>query len=135
MHQPVDPYDGDPLQDPTIIPPEAIVESEPGDWWTPGRRIRIGAAAAAEGGLPPIESADPALLLANLPAPYDRFDGRGYDGFLVYQDRVALGLDGIAAFAGVPATDPVDLWDPAELVYFAQFNCDGSSLTMERHSG
>jgi hypothetical protein len=135
IHQPVDPHSGDPLRDPTIVPPEAIVESEPGDWWTPGRRIRIGAAAAAEGGLPPVASADPALLLANLPALYDRFEGHGYDGFLLYQDRVALGLDGIAAFAGVPATEPTDLWDPAELVYSAEFTCGGSTLTMERHSG
>jgi hypothetical protein len=36
IHQPVDPLSGDPLQDPTLVPPEAIVESEPGDWWTPG---------------------------------------------------------------------------------------------------
>jgi hypothetical protein len=135
IHQTVDPLSGDPLQDPTLVPPEAIVESEPGDWWTPGRRIRIGAAAAAEGALPPLESADPNLLLVNLPAPYDRFDGAGYDGFRLYQERVALGLDGIAAFAGVPPSEPEDLWDPAELVYTAELTCNGSTLRMERHSG
>lgn len=135
VHQPLEPHHGNPFLDPTVIPPEAIVESEPGDWWTPGRRIRIGVAAAAEGGLPPVERADPALLLANLPAPYDRFDGGGYDGFLLYQNRIDLGLDGISAFAPVPAFDPVDLWDPAELVYSTEFSCSDSRLALPRHSG
>jgi hypothetical protein len=135
IHQPLDPYGGDPFMDPAIIPPEAIIESEPGDWWTPGRRIRIGAAAAAEGGLPAIEDADPSLRLTDLPRAYDRFDGRGYDGYRLYRDRVALGLDGIVAFAGVPSSDPVDLWDPAELAYTAEFTADGTTLSMSRHSG
>jgi hypothetical protein len=135
VQQPVDPYDGDPLQDPTIVPPEAIVESEPGDWWTPGRRIRIGKAAADEGGLPALPGADPSLLLGDLPTHYDRFNGLGYDGFMLFQNRAALGLGGLAAFAGVPATDPVDLWNPAELVYEAKFTCDGSALALPRHFG
>ena len=31
--------------DPTVVPAEALVEAEPGDWWTVGRRIRLGRAA------------------------------------------------------------------------------------------
>src|SRR5215203_500076 len=60
----VDPYDGDRRLDPRTTPAEAIVESEPEDFWTPGRRVTAGrrvAAALAAGGrtLP----ADPALVL------------------------------------------------------------------------
>ena len=33
--------------DPRTVPAEAIIESEPGDWWTPGRRVRIGRRVAA----------------------------------------------------------------------------------------
>ena len=32
--------------DPTVIPAEALLEAEPGDWWTIGRRVRLGRAAA-----------------------------------------------------------------------------------------
>src|SRR5215212_10750373 len=76
--QPIDPHAGDPQMDPTLIPPEAIVESEPGDWWTPGRRIRIGIAASSP---LPSPATDPSLLLSDLPVPYERFNGRGYDGW------------------------------------------------------
>ena len=56
------------------VPAEAIVESEPGDFWTAGppRRGSAGAVAAAARRPPgaPLPD-DPALLLAGLPAPYD----------------------------------------------------------------
>lgn len=130
--QPVDVYEGDPLMDPTVIPPEAIVESEPGDWWTPGRRCRIG--IAASGSLPPVADADPALLLSELPVPYYRFNGLGYDGKKLYEHRVELGLDP-DLFAEVPPLEPVDLWDSAELFYTADFKCNGSQLVMDRHTG
>jgi hypothetical protein len=133
-HRPIDPLDGDRRMDPRIIPPEAIVESEPDDWWTPGRRIRLGIAAGAS--LPPLRSADPALLLSDLPTPYERFNGRGYDGQKLYGQRVALGLDHLNPdpFAEVPA-EPRDLWDPVELVYATEFACAGRRLALERHSG
>jgi hypothetical protein len=135
IHQPLDPLEEDPLQDPTLIPPEAIVESEPGDWWTPGRRIRIGAEAAAAAGLPPVAEGDPTLLLADLPTPYDRLNGLGYDGFLLYQQRGDLELEGLDAFADVPPDEPTDLWSPAELVYEAQFTCGGRMLSLPWHAG
>src|SRR5436309_13247593 len=31
--------------DPTVVPAEALLETEPGDWWTIGRRVRLGRAA------------------------------------------------------------------------------------------
>jgi hypothetical protein len=134
-HQPVEPLDGDPAMDPTVVPPEAIVESEPGDWWTPGRRIRIGMAASTT--LPPPAEAEPALLLSDLPTPYERFNERGYDGAKLHERRAELGLDVLVPdpFAGVPPTEPRDLWDSAELVYRAAFSCGGTTLALDRHAG
>ena len=35
-----------PHLDPTVIPAEALLEAEPDDWWTIGRRYRLGRASA-----------------------------------------------------------------------------------------
>jgi len=127
------PMDGNIFYDPQNTPPEAIVESETGDWWTPGRRVRIGIEAAVF--LPSLDQADQNLLLADLPAPYHHLNGRGYDGHRVYERRTELGLAGNAIFYEVPEKEPVDLWDPAELIYDADFICNGINLHMQRHSG
>lgn len=133
---PVDPYGGDPAMDPQVTPPEAIIESEPADWWTIGRRIRLGQAAAGllPGGLTPEQ--DAALRLGDLAPPYDRFAG-AYDGLACYRERAALGLPS-GLFAEVPGSVPVDLWDPAELVYGAVFSTGsgaGPTLEVPRHDG
>jgi len=131
-HQKIDLHAGNPLLDPAVTPPEAIVESEPSDWWTPGRRIRIGATAA--GSLPPLASADPSLLLRDLPTPYDAFDGTGYDGYRLWLHQASLSLPA-GLFADVPATAPQDLWNPAELCYDTAFECASSKLTLNRQTG
>ncbi len=133
---PVDPYGGDPGMDPQVTPPEAIVEAEPEDWWTVGRRVRLGRAAA--GALPDgrAPDQDAALRLGDLAPPYDEFSG-SYDGLACYRARAALGLpEGM--FAEVPERVPVDLWDPAELVYSASFGTGGGTgpvLDVPRHDG
>jgi len=123
---------------PSIVPAEAIIESEPGDWWTIGRRARIGLEAASfvPLGLPPDQ--DASLRLSDLAPPYDRLNG-GYDGLALYRAWKAgkLGLPD-APFANVPTTDPVDLWNSAELVYGAQFTTSegtGATLEVPRHDG
>jgi hypothetical protein len=131
-HDPLDPYDGDAAYDPRTTPPEAIVESEAGDWWTPGRRVRLGVQAGAL--LTAAQRQDPALQLAGLPAPYHALDGSGLDGLEIWRRRVTLGLDGNAVFDEVPA-DPVELWDPVELAYDATFTCATRNLRMRRHGG
>ena len=71
---PIDPFDGDPALDPRTVPAEVIVESEPGDWWTPGRRVRVG--LAAEPSVPVAAREDPALKLTEnlyLQGPQDAF--------------------------------------------------------------
>jgi len=153
--RPLDPFDGDPRRDPKIVPPEAIVESEPDDWWTIGRRIRYGVkfkalldvAALPDDcffRLPPEASRAHG---ADLPPPYEQFNcGTGadfkcrpgqpiyLDGWAVWQRRVALGLQP-ADFPEIPAGAPADLWQPDELVYETQITCAGHTLALPRHAG
>jgi hypothetical protein len=134
---PIDPMDGQPQYDPRTTPAEAIVESEPGDWWSPGRRIRAGravAAAAASAGTP--LSADPTLMLAGLPVPYDALDGTGHDGRSLWRRRAELGLADAWFGAHRPTEpEPVDLWNSAELAYDATFTASGATLSLTRHDG
>ena len=134
-HTPIDPYDDDPAMDPAVTPPEAIVESEPGDWWTRGRRLRIGAAVTPHlpSSLP--DEDDAALRFSDLAPPYDRCNG-SYDGLACYRARQSLGL-GDELFTDVPAAEPADLWDPAELAYSARFAAAGGVVPLEvpRHDG
>jgi hypothetical protein len=94
--------------DPLTTPAQAIVESEPYEWWTVGRRVRIGRAVAAAA-----DSHGAALpasaTLSGLVAPYDRLNGTGPDGRILWQQRTTLGLD-VTLFGspGPPATEPVD---------------------------
>lgn len=133
-HTPLDPYDGDPAMDPALVPAEAIVESEPGEWWTPGRRVRVGLAAGAH--LTAAQRDDPTLQLPALPPPYDRLPAGALDGRALHARRAELGLPD-APFAGVPDREPLDLWDPAELVHAADFTAGGGAITLRlpRHDG
>jgi hypothetical protein len=135
-HRALEAVGGDAAYNPTTTPPEAIIESEPGDWWTPGRRVRLGILAADAAGLPnPSDpAADPTLLLTDLPAPFHHLHRLGYDGLTLYRRRAQLGLDGDAVFADVPPP-ATDLWDPAELAYAADFAVDGAVLRAPRHHG
>ena len=123
-----------PDDDPRITPPEAVIESEPDQWWTVGRRVRVGralrTAVAAE------KRNDPTLLLAGLAPPYDALNGRALDGLALYRSRALLGLTRPQfAGLGVPATEPADDWDPAELAYSAAFTAGPTTLTIPRHGG
>ncbi|MFC0678064.1 hypothetical protein ACFFGH_09435 [Lysobacter korlensis] len=134
---PIDPLAGQPALDPQTAPAEAIVESEPGDWWTPGRRILAGRAveAAAQAAGAPLPDEE-VLRLRALPVPYGVLDGSGYDGQALWGERQRLQLD-LSWFGSSrpPASEPADLWDPAELSYSAVFTADGVSLTLNRHDG
>ena len=48
-----------PEDDPRITPPEAVIESEPEQWWTVGRRVRVG--RALRNAVPAGERNEPAL--------------------------------------------------------------------------
>src|SRR5262249_40341533 len=84
--------------DPTIIPAEALIEAEPGDWWTVGRRIRLGRLAAQL--LTPAQCAD--YPLGDLPTPYDQLHDE-VDGRQVFESHVLLGNP---IWSDVPASLP-----------------------------
>jgi hypothetical protein len=112
--------------DPTVIPAEALVEAEPDDWWTLGRRVRLGRSAA------PLLDADArsACAFGRLPVPYDELAGE-VDGRAVFLTGM---LAGHAIWAEVPL--PVaDRWSSSELIYDASFEADGTALRMDRHPG
>ena len=64
-----------PEDDPRITPPEAVIESEPEQWWTVGRRVRVG--RALRNAVPAGKRTDPDLLLAGTRAALRR---RSTDG-------------------------------------------------------
>jgi hypothetical protein len=145
--RPVDPVGGDPRWDPKVVPPEAIVEGEPGGWWTIGRRIRYGARFKpfVDVATLPIEcflclpARDSRAYGTEVPAPYDQFNSQA--GERIYLDGEALwqrpGHSGVpeASFPEIPTTEPADLWQPDELGYEAQFTCQGHNFKMQRHPG
>lgn len=121
--------------DPTTVPAEAIVESEPFDWWTVGRRVRVGRAVAAAAQAAGVALPDDALL-TGLPVPYDALDGTGLDGRTLWQRRSALGLpDTWFGMPRPPTDEPVDLWDPAELSYSTALPVGDTTLRIDRHDG
>lgn len=115
-----------PKLDPTVIPAEALLEAEPGDWWTIGRRIRLG--RAAEPLLDP--EARARYRLGRLPAPYESF-ADAVDGRAVFVSGV---LAGHAIWAEVPSPAP-DRWSSSELGYSASFEASGTGLRVRDHAG
>lgn len=127
-------YDGRrPDLDPTVVPAEALVEADPDDWWTVGRRIRLGRAAA-----PLLAALDPpmrpaqrqAFTFGQLPEPYAALAGE-LDGLAAFRSGL---LAGQALWAEVPSPMP-DRWQPRGLVYQAAFTAGGAGLVLERHGG
>ena len=121
-----------------LTPAESIVEGEPDDWWTVGRRIRLGAAAAAQAQPALTELAEAEQRSLRLPAlapPYDIFSG-GWDGLALYRRRMVLGLPE-APFAEVPTRPAGDHWRPQEFMYETSFEVAGEAgvLKVARHDG
>jgi hypothetical protein len=124
---PLDGVDGGSL-DPTLVPGEVLIEAESDSWWTIGRRIRIGAAAAAL--LPAVDlGAD--VRFAELPEPYQHFAGN-VDGLAIR--RAALLPDDHPLWRGVPIPAP-DHWRPTDLDYQARFQAGTIALTAPDHDG
>ncbi len=127
-----------PDEEKPLTPAETIVEGEPDDWWTLGRRIRLGRAAYERAGplldnLPAHERA--ALGLPPLPPPYDVFAG-GYDGLAMFRRRQALQLPP-DLFAECPTVARGDHWRAAKFVYETSFALAATpgALRIARHDG
>ena len=104
-----------PADDPATTPAEAIVEGGPDDWWTTGRRLRLGRAADSAGLIADLGVADMTLRCQHLPPPYDICNKIAYDGLAVYRHRPDH-----AVFSEVPMPGP-DFWDRDEFVHRASF--------------
>jgi hypothetical protein len=112
--------------DPTVIPAEALLEAEPGDWWTVGRRVRLGRAAA-----PFLDAnARARFQIGPLPAPYENLAGE-IDGRAVFISGV---LAGNAIWSEVPSPAP-DRWSSSELNYRASFEAGSTALRARDHTG
>jgi hypothetical protein len=118
-----------PLLDPTSVPAEALVEAEPGDWWTIGRRVRLGRAA-----LPHLADLAPDALdrlrLPDLPTPYEALAGE-IDGRAVFLAGI---LPGHALWTGIPSPAP-DRWSSRTLDYRAPFRAGRQRLVVPGHDG
>ncbi|MDX2299943.1 MAG: hypothetical protein NW204_09480 [Xanthomonadaceae bacterium] len=118
-----------PQRDPAVIPAEALIEAEPGDWWTPGRRIRLGRAAK------PLLTglANDALVklrLGAMPSPYTGLADE-LDGQKVFEQGF---LAGHAIWEEVPPYSP-DGWSSRALNYSATFTATGHHLEVREHDG
>lgn len=126
----IEPMASDTRLDPARMPAEAIVEGEPDDWWTLGRRVRLGRALAARAGLD-AATAQAEWLLAAPPPPYDRLAGC-FDGLALWRARAALDPDGtVFAPFDIPASRPT-FWDDAQLAHEASFPVDPGAPGLER---
>jgi len=119
-----------PHLDPTVIPAEALLEAEPDDWWTIGRRYRLGRAAGPLIEALPTPPSLVALRFGELPAPYERLRG-AFDGLAIF--RAGL-LAGNAIWAEVPSPPP-DRWQPDALVHRAAFRTGDVELVVPDHGG
>jgi hypothetical protein len=121
---PIEPLPTRPGSDPRQVPAEAIVEAGPDDWWTIGRRARLGI-AASEAGLPAALGAEQDFLFDGLTGPYEILNGVAFDGRKIY----ARAPDNHPVFDEVPLAAG-DLWHTDTLAYTASFPCGGTTLTV-----
>jgi hypothetical protein len=123
----------DPRFDPREIPAEAIVESEVDDWWTMGRRVRIGKRLVGH----PAVQGRVELRFDHPAPPYEHFHGQ-VDGRAAWRRRVELNLADADFGAEIPA-DSSPAWDTAQLLYQQNannaFSTDEHRLTVTRHHG
>ena len=119
--------------DPKVIPAESIVESELFDWWTMGRRIRIGRKLASH----PKVKDNSHLLFTDPPPPYEHFINE-IDGFLVWKSRTILNIPTDLFGNDIPE-DSIPAWNSKELLYEQTdenaFETEQKKLTVHRHQG
>ena len=113
--------------DPTIVPAEALLEGSAEDWWTIGRRIRVGRATAA--GLSDAQRA--AAAIGALPEPYGTAFAAEVDGLALWRAGLISPADpAVAGFLVRP-----DFWQPETLTHETTVAVGGSTLTITGHDG
>ena len=123
-HTPLDPVAG---IDPTIVPAEALLEGAAEDWWTVGRRARVGRAAAAA--LSAEQRA--ANAFSSLPQPYGDTLAGEVDGLALWR----AGLIGAADPALTGFSTRPDFWQPETLTYETAVTAGGATLRVAGHDG
>ncbi|RMB61513.1 hypothetical protein [Tessaracoccus antarcticus] len=123
---PLQPVDG---LDPTVVPAEAIIEGSALDWWTVGRRVRVGRQVA-----PDLTAVDlgRAAFSGALPDPYGSSFAGQVDGLAAWR----LGL--VAAdHPAVAGFDPArtDRWSSRTLDHTATFAVGDTEVTVPAHGG
>nr|WP_180204878.1 hypothetical protein [Pseudomonas sp. SbOxS1]NYU04878.1 hypothetical protein [Pseudomonas sp. SbOxS1] len=123
----------DPRFDPMVIPAEAIVESEIDDWWTMGRRVRIGRRFEDHPAVDNVRK----LMFLKPPPPYEYFEGQP-DGLMIWLGRAGLGIADSEFGVDIPI-DSASAWDSAYLLYQQSeqtaFTADQQRLMVQRHHG
>jgi len=123
-HTPLEPVAG---VDPTIVPAEALIEGSAADWWTIGRRARVGRAIAAE----LTDEQRASCAFGELPAPYGTLLAGAVDGLAAF----AAGLIAAAHPSLVGLRARPDFWSPATLTYETTVPAGGTTLVVSGHDG
>jgi hypothetical protein len=123
-HTPLDRLAG---LDPTVVPAEALLEGSTEDWWTIGRRVRVG--RAVRGALSPEQQA--ANAFSTLPAPYGNVFAGEVDGLAAWRAGLVAADDpALAGFASRP-----DFWQSETLTYETDLTAGGATLCVRDHGG
>lgn len=115
-----------PHLDPTVIPAEALVEAEPGDWWTVGRRARLGRLVAGR----LAEAEREACRFGPMPVPYEEL-AELVDGRAAFEAGL---LPGDAVWDEVPSPPP-DRFSRSLLTHSATFTAGDLALDVRGHRG
>ncbi len=126
----IDPSAATPHRRPDLEPAEADLEAEPDNWWTMGRRIRIG--QILKGRVP----ADAVKYRFQNPAPPYRAFHNEPDGLAAWRDAALLGFDPAAiVLSERPPDPPPSAWDSARLSYHREYSAGDALLTIDDHRG
>src|SRR4051812_485366 len=126
---PIDPLHGNDDFNPRKVPAEALVESETDDWWTMGRRIRIGALFQGDAALAQVNG----VHLVDPPPPYEAFADH-LDGRALWRRRAELALSE-DRFGGEIPVDSPDAWDSFRMNYRTRFESAERPLDIRDHHG
>lgn len=125
-HTPIEPVDG---MDPSTVPAEAIIEGAAADWWTVGRRIRVGRAIARS-----LTRAQRAAVAFTdpLPEPYGTSFKGDVDGLQAWR-RKLIRADHPALEGFLPRRR--SHWDDTRLHHDMDFKAGRARLEVRGHTG
>jgi len=123
-HTRLDPVAG---MDPTVVPAEPLIEGAGDDWWTIGRRARVGRAVADR----LTDDQRAACAFGELPLPYRDVLAGAVDGLAAHRAGLVSADD--ESIAGLPVRP--DFWRTGTLTYEADLSVGGTTLAVRGHDG